>query len=283
MTNDNQSWPNLCYIRSCKVMWSTRNAHDQPESLSTRTGPNVVNLIRRNWDQEYISPGKFPIGMHGPRVRRAWLWALWPWWQALKMAYRTCAFAAIHDRQMALSSLFSLSTFPLWLSCFSDGHGLRSSCDGGSERHSFRERQPAKSLQLGKKQAVLEHAEWTYRYTTYRWWVQRAIFRASVGGRQHSDNHGKFSLLGTLWWLSRHWAHRNELQGIWGFNQTNSSENEACCHSQNCLNADKTLRLLPSFEKAVLRRRMCKFYTADFQNSTAKRKKNSLAKRSPLP
>ena len=35
--------------------------------------------------------------------------------------------------------------------------------------------------------------------------------------------------------------------------------------------------------KAVLRRRMCKFYTADFQNSTAKRKENSLAKRSPLP
>ena len=28
-----------------------------------------------------------------------------------------------HDRQTALSSLFSLSTFPLWLSCFSDGHG----------------------------------------------------------------------------------------------------------------------------------------------------------------
>ena len=120
------------------------------------------------------------------------------------------------------------------------------SCDDGSEGHSFRERQPAKS---GKKQAVLEHAEWTYRYTTYQWWVQRAIFRASVGGRQHSDNHGKFSLLGTLWWLSRHWEHRKELRGIWGFNQTNSSENEACCHTQNCLNADKTLRLLPSFEK----------------------------------
>ena len=124
-----------------------------------------------------------------------------------------------------------------------------SSCDGGSEKDSFRERQPAESLQLGKKQAVLEHAEWTYRYTTYRWWVQRAIFRASVGGRQPSDNHGKFSLLGTLWWLSRHWAHRNELQGICGFNQTNSSENEACCHTKNCLNADKTLCLLPSFGK----------------------------------
>ena len=34
--------------------------------------------------------------------------------------------------------------------------------------------------------------------------------------------------------------------------------------------------------KAVLRCRMCKFYTADFQNSTAKRKENSLAKWIPL-
>ena len=143
---------------------------------------------------------------------------------------------------------FLPSTLPLWLSCFSDRHTGSRSCDSGSKRHSFREKQPAESLQLGKKQAVLEHAEWTYRYTTYRWWI-RAFFRASVGGRQHSDNHGKFSLLGTLWWLLRHWAHRNELQGIWGFNQTNFSENEACCHTQNSLNADKTLRLLPSFEK----------------------------------
>ena len=172
--------------------------------------------------QAKISPGKFPIGMHGPRVRRAWLWALWPWWQALKMAYRTSAFAAIHDRQMALSSLFSLQRFHSGYLASRMDTGS-SSCDGGSERHSFRERQPAESLQLGKKQAVFKHAESTYRYTTYRWWVQRAIFRASVGGRQHSDNYGKFSLLGTLWWLSRHWPHRNELQGIWGFNQTNSS------------------------------------------------------------
>ena len=36
---------------------------------------------------------------------------------------------------------------------------------------------------------------------------------------------------------------------VFGTNQTNSSENEACCHTQNCLNADKTLRLFPSFEK----------------------------------
>ena len=34
-----------------------------------------------------------------------------------------------------------------------------SSCDGGSERHSFCERQSAESLQLGKNQAVLEHAD----------------------------------------------------------------------------------------------------------------------------
>ena len=36
---------------------------------------------------------------------------------------------------------------------------------------------------------------------------------------------------------------------IWGFNQTNSSENEACCHTQYGRHAYKTLRLLLSFEK----------------------------------
>ena len=221
--------------------------------------------------------------MHDPRVRRAWLWASWPWWQALKMAYRTCA-SGCHTRSSNRPFFaflpFNVSTLVILLLGWTPGS---SSCDGGSERLSFCERQPAESLQLGKKQAVLEHAEWTYRYTTYRWWVQRAIFRASVGGRQHSDNHGKFSLLGTRRWLSRHWAHKKELQGIWCFNQTNASENEACCHTQNCLKRGQNSPFASLVWKAVLRRRMCKFYTADFQNSTAKRKENSLAKRSPLP
>ena len=47
------------------------------------------------------------------------------------------------------------------------------------------------------------------------------------------------------------WAHRNELQGIWGFNQTNSSENEACCHTKNCLNADKNSLFASLVWKAV--------------------------------
>ena len=236
----------------------------------------LVNIMRM------ITPGKFPIGMHGPRVRRAWLWASWPWWQALKMAYRACALAAIHGRQMALSSLFSLSTFHSGYLASRMDTGS-SSCDGGSERHSFRERQPAESLQLGKKQAVLEHAEWTYRYTTYRWWVQRAIFRASVGGRQHSDNHGKILVTWHPTMAVKTLSTQKRTAGYLGL-QSDKLQREWSVLSHTKLpKRGQNSSFASLVWKVVLRRRMCKFYTADFQNSTAKRKKNSLAKRSPSP
>ena len=124
-----------------------------------------------------------------------------------------------------------------------------SSCDGGSERHSFR-RQPAELLQLGKKQAVLEHAEWTYRYTTYRWWVQRSDF--SSFGRRSSAFRQPRQILVTWHPLMavKTLSTQERTAGYLGLQSDKLLiENEACCHTQNCLNADKTLRLLPLFER----------------------------------
>ena len=73
------------------------------------------------------------------------------------MAYRTCALAATHIVKWPFHrfSLFERFHSRYLASRMDTGC---SSCDGGSERHSFGKRQAAESLQLGEKQAVLEHA-----------------------------------------------------------------------------------------------------------------------------
>ena len=121
------------------------------------------------------SPGKFPIGMHGSRVRRAWLW-LCDHGDSIKNGVPYVCFSC--HTWSSNGPFHRFSPFQRFHSGYRASRMDRGSCscDGGSERYSFRKRQPAKSLQLGKKQAVFEHAEWTYRYTTYRWWVPKERF-----------------------------------------------------------------------------------------------------------
>ena len=156
-----------------------------------------------------------------------------------------------------------------------------SSCDGGSERHSFRERQPAELLQLGKKnnmQSSNTHCERTDTQPTGNEYERFFVLRSAVISNPTTAANALYLAPYDGWQDTEHTGTNYRVFGG-SIRRTPARMKRFARHKT----AGTRTKLLVFVWKAVLHRHMCKFYTADFQNSAAKRKENLLAKRSPLP